>query len=61
MVQYIFIYLIGLIPGHAYTLLKIKIIEHPQKGKVKLLKIRNPWGKEEWQGDWSDGSKLWTP
>jgi hypothetical protein len=23
--------------------------------------IRNPWGKSEWQGPWSDGSEQWTP
>ena len=34
--------------------------------EVELLKIRNPWNKKgnktyetEWQGDWSDKSKLW--
>lgn len=26
-----------------------------------MLKLRNPWGSGEWQGDWSDKSKLWTP
>ncbi len=25
------------------------------------MKIRNPWGKFEWTGDWSDKSSLWTP
>ena len=30
------------------------------KGNVKLIKIRNPWGNFEWEGDWSEGSKLWT-
>eukprot|EP00494_Astrolonche_serrata_P023274 UN23532 len=30
-------------------------------GNVKLVKLRNPWGKGEWTGDWSDSSKLWTP
>lgn len=26
----------------------------------RLLKIRNPWGTGEWEGDWSDDSDLWT-
>ena len=26
-----------------------------------LIKIRNPWGKKEWQGDWGDKSDKWTP
>jgi calpain-15 len=37
--------------------LKIKNVDQ----NTKLLKLRNPWGKEEWLGDWSDKSKLWTP
>lgn len=24
------------------------------------MKIRNPWGRGEWTGDWSDDSELWT-
>jgi len=45
----------GLVAGHAYTILQCKEV----KG-YRLLNIRNPWGKIEWRGDWSDGSPLWT-
>ncbi|KAK3699315.1 hypothetical protein LTR37_016467 [Vermiconidia calcicola] len=46
----------GFIGGHAYAVLKTW-----EEGDLKLLKLRNPWGEVEWEGDWSDGSKLWTP
>ena len=28
--------------------------------KVKIIKLRNPWGGFEWKGDWSDYSECWT-
>mmetsp|Transcript_16055 Transcript_16055/g.17391 ORF Transcript_16055/g.17391 Transcript_16055/m.17391 type:complete len:757 (-) Transcript_16055:897-3167(-) len=46
----------GLIAGHSYTIISAKLTS---KGD-KLLKIRNPWGSIEWNGDWSDSSPLWT-
>ena len=49
-----------MISGHAYSLISIHELEHKGE-KVKLLKLRNPWGTGEWQGDWSDESSLWTP
>mmetsp|Transcript_3680 Transcript_3680/g.3608 ORF Transcript_3680/g.3608 Transcript_3680/m.3608 type:complete len:416 (-) Transcript_3680:276-1523(-) len=45
----------GLIPGHAYS-----IISAFEKVGQKLLMLRNPWGKFEWDGDWSDKSNKWT-
>ena len=27
----------------------------------QLLNIRNPWGTFEWEGDWHDNDRLWTP
>ena len=50
----------GIISGHAYSLISIHEFENEGK-KVRLLKMRNPWGKGEWTGDWSDKSELWTP
>jgi calpain-15 len=46
----------GIVAGHAYSLLGA--YETP---KYKLVKLRNPWGKGEWKGDFSDESPLWTP
>lgn len=48
----------GLVAGHTYTILTV--IE-TINGEHQLLKLRNPWGSFEWQGDWSDSSTLWTP
>jgi len=30
------------------------------EGTVKLIKVRNPWGSEQYSGDWSDNSDKWT-
>lgn len=45
----------GLVAGHAYAV--IQCID--AKGN-KLMQLRNPWGKFEWDGDWSDRSNKWT-
>lgn len=63
----------GVVNNHAYTLIgawrirptladhmKEKLGAHGRKGTLKLVKLRNPWGKFEHTGDWSDTSPLWT-
>ena len=52
----------GLILNHAYGLNDIMEFEDPvKKGeKLRLLRLRNPWGNKEWLGPWSDHSSTWT-
>ncbi|XP_041827156.1 calpain-1 catalytic subunit-like [Melanotaenia boesemani] len=48
----------GLVQGHAYTVTGVK--QMMSRGKlVNLVRLWNPWGKGEWNGDWSDRSSLW--
>ncbi|XP_071050221.1 calpain-A-like isoform X2 [Onthophagus taurus] len=53
----------GLIRGHAYSITRVRYvdIETPNsRGKIPLLRLRNPWGNEaEWNGPWSDKSPEW--
>ncbi len=51
---------VGLVDAHAYSLIAAKEIKNDLGKPIRLLQIRNPWGKKEWTGDWSDSSKLWT-
>ena len=69
-----FIEKIGLAGSHAYSLLEVFQLEKigsyykkvnlkdtkPGMKMVKLVKLRNPWGKGEWSGDWSDKCYKWT-
>lgn len=49
----------GLHSGHAYSITDaIKLKLNPIK-TVNLLRIRNPWGENEWTGAWSDRSAEW--
>ncbi|CAE6435973.1 unnamed protein product [Rhizoctonia solani] len=45
----------GLFAGHAYS-----VISAMEVNGKRFLRVRNPWGKTEWTGAWSDGSKEWT-
>ncbi|XP_010076693.1 PREDICTED: calpain-14-like, partial [Pterocles gutturalis] len=48
----------GLVAGHAYTVTGIRKVTC-QDGPENLVRLRNPWGKIEWKGDWSDSSYKW--
>ncbi|KAL2790427.1 calpain-3 isoform c [Daubentonia madagascariensis] len=49
----------GLVKGHAYSVTGLE--ETLFKGeKVKLVRLRNPWGQVEWNGSWSDSWKDWS-
>ncbi|XP_059954296.1 calpain-3 isoform X3 [Mesoplodon densirostris] len=49
----------GLVKGHAYSVTGLE--EALYKGeKVKLVRLRNPWGQVEWNGSWSDSWKNWS-
>ncbi|XP_033124994.1 calpain-5-like [Anneissia japonica] len=57
----------GLVKGHAYGITGVKDVKLSKHGvlslfnreKVKLVRLRNPWGEKEWNGPWSDGSDEW--
>ncbi|KAK2189233.1 hypothetical protein NP493_113g04039 [Ridgeia piscesae] len=44
----------GLFRGHAYSITHV-LQARVQGWSVKLLRLRNPWGRKEWTGAWSDG------
>ncbi|XP_072905046.1 calpain-5 [Hemitrygon akajei] len=56
----------GLVKGHAYGVTEVRGLR-PGHGiwslfsaeKLKLVRLRNPWGSTEWDGPWSDGSEEW--
>ncbi|XP_065822548.1 calpain-3 isoform X2 [Labrus bergylta] len=51
----------GLVKGHAYSVTAVEECKPSQHkdSKVRLVRLRNPWGQVEWNGPWSDNSKEW--
>lgn len=63
----------GLCGNHAYSLLgafelsrlengEYRLFKHGMNGKIeRIVELRNPWGKGEWKGKWSDSDRNWNP
>nr|XP_020834125.1 calpain-12 isoform X2 [Phascolarctos cinereus] len=49
----------GLVKGHAYSITGTHKMSL-EFTKVKLLRLRNPWGRVEWSGAWSDSCPRWA-
>ncbi|XP_061107062.1 calpain-1 catalytic subunit-like [Conger conger] len=48
----------GIVQGHAYTVTGVTKVTSNGR-PVNLVRLWNPWGEGEWNGDWSDNSPLW--
>ena len=46
----------GLVENHAYTVLRTVKLSTGDR----LVQLRNPWGRDSFNGDWSDKSGKWT-
>lgn len=45
--------------GHAYTLLNADVLNFNGQ-QFRLIQLRNPWGKGEYKGQWSDHDPNWN-
>lgn len=54
----------GLFPEHSYAIIDAIMVSVDSKGSTRpilkrLVKLRTPWGKVEWNGEWGDESDTW--
>ncbi|XP_041366750.1 calpain-1 catalytic subunit-like [Gigantopelta aegis] len=49
----------GLVGAHAYSLNGTGMVQTRDGREIRLMRVRNPWGRHEWTGPWSDGSREW--
>lgn len=48
----------GLVTQHAYSVTGLARVRGPL-GETPLVRLRNPWGRGEWTGPWSERSWEW--
>jgi len=54
---------VGLVEGHAYALLCAEEVKGQRNSRgqpLRLVKLRNPWGRGEWSGSYADGDAAMT-
>ncbi|XP_054474918.1 calpain-3b isoform X2 [Anoplopoma fimbria] len=51
----------GLVRGHAYSIIGLAECDEVAKDtRIRLIRLRNPWGMVLWKGPWSANSKEWS-
>ncbi|XP_056419623.1 calpain-8-like [Hyla sarda] len=50
----------GIVEYHAYSIIRAEEVTLKDGSTVQLIRLRNPWGFQEWKGAWSDGSNEWN-
>jgi len=51
----------NMISGHAYGLIGAVTLKGGAHDGMRMLKTRNPWGTNKYDGPWSEKSADWTP
>jgi len=51
---------VSLVTGHAYTILGTVELKAGNTVIQQLVKMRNPWGREKYDGPWNDKDPKWT-
>lgn len=47
----------GIVTGHAYTICNVY---EGEESSLRLVELRNPWGRVMYHGDWGPGSRKWN-
>ncbi|XP_029318837.1 calpain-3b isoform X1 [Cottoperca gobio] len=51
----------GLVRGHAYSIIGLAECDEVAKDtRIRLIRLRNPWGWVLWRGPWSANSEEWS-